>query len=312
MEAVIRVFNRHGNRGNKNKARLKFVMRERGFDWLRDAIEEEYQDILQQRRHRDAGRSSRRISVVFSRIHHRKGLANCCRCSSRNPPTFSALARNQRPAAEAAGLFDRHGHGSARQSDRRSDARPGRACPSRRATGRCAFTMNQNVVLAWVPAGAVKRVYGALAELGLNEAGADEISDVITCPGAYSCNLGLTKTMGLGRGARRDARATKPIPLVRRLQDQRQRLPQFVRPALDRRHRILRQCPQDRGQGSPVLSDAAGRHAAEFGVAIQSLPARLAPVAVERVLAHFKETSAGGRERSAPTCCGTRWRRSAS
>src|SRR5882724_2227364 len=46
VEAVIRVFNRHGNRGNKNKARLKFVMRERGFDWLRDAIEEEYRDIL--------------------------------------------------------------------------------------------------------------------------------------------------------------------------------------------------------------------------------------------------------------------------
>src|SRR5277367_1357687 len=45
VEAVIRVFNRHGNRGNKNKARLKFVLRERGFDWLRDAIEEEYRDI---------------------------------------------------------------------------------------------------------------------------------------------------------------------------------------------------------------------------------------------------------------------------
>src|SRR5579862_559142 len=46
VEAVIRVFNVHGNRGNKNKARLKFVMRERGFDWLRDAIEEQYQEIL--------------------------------------------------------------------------------------------------------------------------------------------------------------------------------------------------------------------------------------------------------------------------
>src|SRR5580692_1211427 len=46
VEAVIRIFNRHGNRNNKNKARLKFVMRERGFDWLRDAIAEEYQDIV--------------------------------------------------------------------------------------------------------------------------------------------------------------------------------------------------------------------------------------------------------------------------
>src|SRR5262249_27975352 len=46
VEAVIRVFNIHGNRKNKNMARLKFVMRARGFDWLRDAIGEQYQDIV--------------------------------------------------------------------------------------------------------------------------------------------------------------------------------------------------------------------------------------------------------------------------
>src|ERR1700753_3799113 len=45
VEAVIRVFNKHGNRGNKNKARLKFVLRERGVDWLRDTIAEELRDI---------------------------------------------------------------------------------------------------------------------------------------------------------------------------------------------------------------------------------------------------------------------------
>ncbi|HEX5431047.1 MAG TPA: nitrite/sulfite reductase, partial [Bryobacteraceae bacterium] len=46
VEAVLRVFNVHGNRKNKNTARLKFVMRNKGFEWLRDAIEEQYQDIL--------------------------------------------------------------------------------------------------------------------------------------------------------------------------------------------------------------------------------------------------------------------------
>ena len=39
----------------------------------------------------------------------------------------------------------------------------------------------------------------ALCTTGTEQgSGADEISDVITCPGAYSCNLALTKTMGLG------------------------------------------------------------------------------------------------------------------
>src|SRR5882757_6587840 len=45
IEAVIRVFNEYGNRKNKNTARLKFVLRGRGIEWLREAVEKEYQDI---------------------------------------------------------------------------------------------------------------------------------------------------------------------------------------------------------------------------------------------------------------------------
>src|ERR1017187_9218650 len=45
-EAVIRVFNQYGNRKNKNTARLKFVMRERGFAWLKEQIEREFSRIL--------------------------------------------------------------------------------------------------------------------------------------------------------------------------------------------------------------------------------------------------------------------------
>ena len=46
-EAVVRVFNKYGNRENRNKARLKFVLRERGIAWLREQIEREYADILE-------------------------------------------------------------------------------------------------------------------------------------------------------------------------------------------------------------------------------------------------------------------------
>ena len=46
-EAVVRVFNKYGNRENRNKARMKFVLRERGIDWLREQIEREYADILE-------------------------------------------------------------------------------------------------------------------------------------------------------------------------------------------------------------------------------------------------------------------------
>src|ERR1022692_1266559 len=45
-EAVIRVFNQYGNRKNKNTARMKFVMRNRGLAWMKEQIAREYDDIL--------------------------------------------------------------------------------------------------------------------------------------------------------------------------------------------------------------------------------------------------------------------------
>jgi len=42
-------------------------------------------------------------------------------------------------------------------------------------------------------------VWRALGELGLNDAGADEITDVVSCPGTDSCKLGITSSMGLNQ-----------------------------------------------------------------------------------------------------------------
>ncbi|MGA1997005.1 MAG: nitrite reductase, partial [Bryobacteraceae bacterium] len=46
IEAVIRVFNQYGNRENRNLARLKFLVRDRGFAWLKEEIDRQYSDIL--------------------------------------------------------------------------------------------------------------------------------------------------------------------------------------------------------------------------------------------------------------------------
>ena len=77
-EAVIRVFSKYGNRKNKNKARLKFVVRERGFDWVREQIEKEYEDILTN------GGIPTPVVVPdgfggFNRYHHQSAQARCSR-----------------------------------------------------------------------------------------------------------------------------------------------------------------------------------------------------------------------------------------
>src|SRR5208337_3334401 len=55
-------------------------------------------------------------------------------------------------------------------------------------------TIDQNLVLAYVPLRTLPQVYGALRQIELAAAGVHEIEDVTTCPGAYSCNLALTKS----------------------------------------------------------------------------------------------------------------------
>jgi sulfite reductase beta subunit-like hemoprotein len=58
-------------------------------------------------------------------------------------------------------------------------------------------TVGQNLVLRWVRDEAVYDVWQRLSAIGLGEAGAQEITDNVSCPGTDSCKLGITSSMGL-------------------------------------------------------------------------------------------------------------------
>ena len=60
-------------------------------------------------------------------------------------------------------------------------------------------TVHQNLLLRWVRDEAVYDVWRRLVELGLGDAGADQVNDVVSCPGTDSCKLGITSSMGLNR-----------------------------------------------------------------------------------------------------------------
>jgi sulfite reductase beta subunit-like hemoprotein len=63
-------------------------------------------------------------------------------------------------------------------------------------------TVHQNFVLRWVRDESVYDVWRRLTELGLGDAGADQINDVVSCPGTDSCKLGITSSMGLNHAVR--------------------------------------------------------------------------------------------------------------
>jgi sulfite reductase (ferredoxin) len=60
-------------------------------------------------------------------------------------------------------------------------------------------SVQQNLVLRWVRDESMYDVWQRLGELGLDDAGADEITDVVSCPGTDSCKLGITSSMGLNQ-----------------------------------------------------------------------------------------------------------------
>ena len=290
VEAVIRVFNVHGNRKDKNKARLKFVMRARGFDWLRDTVEEQYQDILAH------GGIPMPETVPenfggFQPVPPPPGSGEMLPMFNSAPEFNTWRETNVRPQKQPGYAIVTV---MTPQGNLTGDQMRGLASLAEQAAdGAMRVTMAQNIVLAYVPVGALQRVYGALTALGLNNDRADEISDVVTCPGAYSCNLALTKSMGLG-----DALAAT----VRKYDD----------PVIRNLTIRISGCPNSCGQhwigdlgfyGNSRKIDGkevpyylmllgGGQH--EFGLAVQSLPARLAPVAVERILDHYQSNHQEG------------------
>jgi sulfite reductase beta subunit-like hemoprotein len=60
-------------------------------------------------------------------------------------------------------------------------------------------SVQQNLVLRWVRDEALYDLWLRLEELGLAGAGADELVDVVSCPGTDSCKLGITASMGLNK-----------------------------------------------------------------------------------------------------------------
>jgi sulfite reductase beta subunit-like hemoprotein len=79
-------------------------------------------------------------------------------------------------------------------------------------------TVHQNLVLRWIREDSAYEVWRALNEIGLGDAGADEVTDVVSCPGTDSCKLGITSSMGLNQAvSARLAEMEIDDPLTRRV-----------------------------------------------------------------------------------------------
>jgi sulfite reductase beta subunit-like hemoprotein len=145
--------------------------------------------------------------------------------------------------------------------------------------------------LGFIPDQRLRGLHASLVEIGLAGAGAREIDDVTTCPGAYSCNLALTKAMNLGAALQEQVRGYDD-PNVRKLHIKVSGCPNSCGQHWVSDFGFYGNARRVNGRELPYYQMLLGggydeQGVMRFGLAVQSVPARLAPEAVRRVLDHF-------------------------
>jgi sulfite reductase beta subunit-like hemoprotein len=213
-EAVLRIFDRQDwLRANRARARLKVLVDKIGIEALREQVEEELQgDWVAER---DFSIDER----LF--VHDEEAHAPAPPLSAGSPNGDGSeferfYAANVEPQRQ-------HGFSAVQVKVTRGDLEPdqfrGLAAIMRDYCGGYArTTVHQNLVLRWVRDESVYDVWRRLTELGLGDAGADEINDVVSCPGTDSCKLGITSSMGLNRAVQERIESMAITdPLTRRI-----------------------------------------------------------------------------------------------
>ena len=214
-EAVFRVFDRQDwLRVNRARARIKVFVDKYGIEELRSQVEEELKGDWVAERDFDP----QPLLFVRRRGGRRAAGARRLREPERRRQRVRAL-----PRVERGGPQRQKGFSAVQIQVIRGDLSPeqfrGLAQVMRDFSGGyCRTTVHQNLVLRWVRDESVYDVWSALSELGLGEAGADEINDVVSCPGTDSCKLGITSSMGLNSAVRERVEAMGITdPLTRRI-----------------------------------------------------------------------------------------------
>src|SRR5215210_6292622 len=197
-EAVLRIFDRQDwLRKNRARARIKVFVDKYGIDELRRQVEEELEGDWV------AERDFNPDPLLFDHDEEANAPEPPAGYASPNGDASDFerwRAANVRPQRQA-------GFSTVEVQVVRGDLTPaqfrGLAEIMRRYSGGYArTTVGQNLVLRWVRDETVYEVWRALSELGLGEAGAQQVNDVVSCPGTDSCKLGITSSMGLNAAVR--------------------------------------------------------------------------------------------------------------
>lgn len=185
-EAIVQVFDKYGDKKNRNKARFKFVLDKLGLDKVKELYEEEFA-ALADKRFPPLEISDDSIPVIPSYT-----INNDCD----KDPEFQTWKSRNTCEQKQNGYYNVQI--KLALGDITSDkARTVAQIASNFAGEIIVNTVNQNMMIPWVKSDALGTVYAELHKIALHKAGTEEIRDITCCPGSETCNLGITASRGL-------------------------------------------------------------------------------------------------------------------
>ena len=205
LEAALRVYNLHGRRDNKYKARIKILVHEMGIEEYARQVEEEFA-----RMDRDAVAAPEgevaRIAEYFAMppLADRTGDADAATRHAAADPAFAAWAKQNTFPHRVPGyravtislkpIGGAPGDATAEQMRLMADLAEAHSASELR------ITHEQNVVLPHVAEGDLYKLWHALKGQGLDTANKGLVTDIIACPGLDYCALATARSIPVAQG----------------------------------------------------------------------------------------------------------------
>ena len=194
LQAISRVFARLGEKRNRARARIKFLIANLGIDEFRKLVLEERQKLPADPRWTDFltsvnEQSEQPLKAGVSLNGHQR------------PDGFEAwyatnVYKQRQPGYVAATVTLPLGDASADQMRALADI------ARRFVKDTLRTTVEQNILFRWVSEADLPEFYQAIKAIGLGAADAATIVDVTACPGTDTCKLGIASSRGLARELR--------------------------------------------------------------------------------------------------------------
>jgi sulfite reductase (NADPH) hemoprotein beta-component len=200
LDAILRVYNRHGRRDNIHKARIKILVKALGIARFRDQVETEWQAA------RDIGPVLEASQVERVRSFFRppayESLQNIDVAAGREPEFQAWYRYNTRPHRVAGYraafvCLKAHGQNPGDMSSGQMEAVA--ALADRVSFGLIRVTHNQNLLLGDVRQSDLYAVWQELRGLGLAMPNIGTLTDMIACPGLDFCSLANAGTLNVAK-----------------------------------------------------------------------------------------------------------------